>query len=138
MSEVTWSEVGEKEAAELSNIVRFKELGQSMIGKYKAQKDVKDGKFGDETHYIFAGKGADGQPADFAINPNIDLKKRLSVVKIGQICRITYVGDKDVQQPTPMKVFKVEIATVGGAPAAATPAPAPAKPKTDPALDFLG
>ena len=90
MADVIWEEVGAEEAAQVSNIIRF------------------------------LGKGADGQAAEFSINANVDLRKRLSVAKVGEIYRVIYTGDKDTGKEHPTKMFKVDLGRVG----AATPKPA--------------
>ncbi len=134
--EVSWDEVGKEEAAAAQNLVRLREVGQSVIGKYLGTIEVKGGQFGDETHYRFSGEGADGQPSEFTINPQADLRRRYSVLKVGQIVRTTRMEDKPatVAGQNAAFTFKVEIAKLPGS----ASVPAPAAPKKDPALDFLG
>lgn len=129
---VQWESVGEEEAAKVANIIRLHEVGQTITGKYTGTVEVKGGQYGDETHYAFIGRGADGNPAPFTINPPADLRRRYSVLKVGQIVKTTRLDDKPplVEGNKPAHQFKVEVAKQGSAPAA----PAP----KDPALDFLG
>lgn len=127
-----WEERGQKEAEDFTPVISFKEMGQAVVGKYLGTKDVPDGKFGPETHYQFQSR--DGK---FAINPNPDLKKRYSVIKVGDIVRTTWVGEKDVGQPTPMKVFRCEVAKKKATPAAGAPVPTPPPaPKADSGIPF--
>lgn len=49
--------------------------------------------------------------ADFGkcfINCGWSLKLQLKAVKVGTLCRITYVGLQDTGQASPMRIFKVQ------------------------------
>jgi hypothetical protein len=112
-----WTEVGAEEAqaaaeAAGAGFFQFKIHGDQFMGKLKAIVEGVKGTYGEETHYIF--ETPDG---DKKINPTKDLKTRLSVVKRGDLVRITYVSDKDIGKTSPMKIFLVERRS-GAAPAA--------------------
>ncbi len=93
-------EIGEKEANEKGgNYVQFYKLGQGVEFRGKLV-DKKPGKYG-EDYYFQVASGPN------RVNPNPDLRKRLAVAKIGDDIGITWTGDKDVEKPSPMKVFKV-------------------------------
>src|SRR3990167_3757481 len=80
---VEWEEIGAAEANDYTPVHTFTEMGTPLMGKYKGQKEVKGGKFGDETHYIFATLDAStGAPYELAVNPNFDLRKRLTVATV--------------------------------------------------------
>lgn len=114
-----WEETGQY--VQDRRVVRLKEVGQSIVGKYKEKVEIPDGKFGPETHYIFVGKNAEtGQAEEFAVNPNYDLKKRFAVLKVGGLYRMTAVGTKDVGQASPMLLHRLEMAKTG-TPAATKP-----------------
>ncbi len=121
-----------------TTLVRLKEVGQSVTGILRGTKEVKNGKFGDETHYVFTGKGADGSATEFAINPNKRLRQQLNLIKVGSVCCITRVEDKPatVEGYSPTHMFEVK-RPKNGATGPMT-APPVQKPKVDPALDFLG
>lgn len=122
-------EVGQKEAESSPHqFMRFKSIGDSFSGKLLRILENQTGTYGAETHYIFQTKAADGQLVEVAVNPNPDLRKRYSVLAIGDFARTTKVGEKNIGKESPMNVFKVEKWT-GPLPQAAAPTPAP-KPLT--------
>lgn len=131
-----WEEIGAAEANDYTPVHTFTEMGTPLIGKYKGQKEVKGGKFGDETHYIFTTLDAStGAPYELAVNPNFDLRKRLTVATVGQTLRITWVGEKPIPGKSAMKVFRVE-RTRGNVDVTAAPTAAPTAAKPASTLPF--
>lgn len=123
-----WEERGQEEAEKVGlPYAKFEAIGAEVVGKYLSQEEETSTFHGSERKsvvYTFGDRN--GQPI-FKINPNSDLRKRLSTLKIGEVAKIVYVSDKPATTPgfSPMKIFKLLVAK--SAPStSATPPPAKA------------
>jgi hypothetical protein len=130
MSDQQWVEIGSEEAAVAPKpFAKFKQLGDAVQGKYLGTETVPQtlpGRSGTKEVYrlLTVDPRDTGKALEILVDPNPDLKKRMSVARVGDILRITRVGEMNVNQPSPMIVFKVERApagTVPATPAAQTP-----------------
>lgn len=102
-SQPEWVTVSEDEVDELK--FTFDLIGEALTGEFLGTRTLNnpDGPY---TQYRY--ESSDGQV--WFVNGNYSLQQGMQNVRIGSLCRITYVADKDTGQATPMRIFSVEVA----------------------------
>jgi hypothetical protein len=108
-----WRTVSEEEHDETK--LRFENWNDQFIGTYTGNRRVEN-ENGKYTQFTFEANGL-----HYFVNSNWALMRAMTNVVKGQQVRITYIGDKDTGQETPMKLFKVDVAKRRLTPAARTP-----------------
>ena len=88
-----WLDV--KEELQLS----FENVGERFTGKFLGWSETKTGIA--QAHF-------QAENGDWFTNVGESLKRQLKQIQIGQLVRITYTGDLDVGQASPMKQFRVQ------------------------------
>lgn len=90
---------------------KFEAIGDKHAGVFVSKARV-DGKFGPKDEYTFKNK-----EGEFTITPGADLGKRLEKAALvpGDKVIMSYVADKEIGKPSPMKVFKVLVESADAA-----------------------
>lgn len=97
-----WQTVSEEDVEE--GKFTFDIMGDQFMGTYHSLRIV-DGAEGKFTQYRFERDGS-----MYFINAGWSLQQGMSKVRKGQQVRITWTGERDTGQPTPMRVFRVDVA----------------------------
>ena len=120
-----WTTVSEEDVNEIK--FAFDVIGDELIGTYLGTRDQSNDN-GSYTQYRY--EDTDDGTVYF-VNGNYSLSAGMRTVRIGSLCRITYVADKDTGQATPMRIYRVDVARRNVRPAKGQPGATPtAKPST--------
>ncbi len=98
----------EGEPPELGEFVKFQQLGDSLEGVLKERRQFRS-QFKGKEQTVYDIETPDGL---FTVTGNWDLNNKMDKVRTGSFLRITYVGDKPMENRpdfTPMRIFKVEV-----------------------------
>lgn len=99
-----WETVEEESGLRLT----FDNVGEAFIGEFLGIVRIEptDGK----TDPFDQAKFRDKEGTVYSLNPGFKASAGLAKANKGDMVRLTYTGDIDTGQPTPMKDFRVEIA----------------------------
>lgn len=102
-----WETVEEESGQKLA----FNNPGEQFVGVYVGTETIhpENGDSFDQQRF------RDDAGTLYAINGGHKLRSAFEGVESGAICRITYMGEIDTGQPSPMKDYRVEIAKKGAA-----------------------
>jgi len=90
---------------ETGDQIVFDTIGDEFVGMFNGpQTAEKEG----EEFTILTFEGTDGKP--YQTNAGWKLERAFVDIPTGTVVRITYVKDIDVNQPSPLKDFRVDIA----------------------------
>lgn len=108
VAEPQWKTVSEGEEEEESKIV-FDAIGDEFVGTYLGNRKIEPRDITESGYTQARFRGTD----DFLYFTNLgySLKKGLSNVRPGSLVRVTFVSELDTGQASPMKQFKVEVAS---------------------------
>jgi hypothetical protein len=110
-AQVEWTTVAEDAGDEEK--FSFDIPGDNLIGIYLGHRNQSN----DNGNYVqLRVQGTDD--VIYFVNANYSLQTAMRSVRPGTLVRITYTGDKDTGQPSPMRLFKVESGRARRAPAA--------------------
>lgn len=96
-----WQQVSEDDVEETKHV--FEALNVPFIGVYAGLRIVEtaEGKF---TQFKF-----DKPEGRYFITASWNLIQGMQRVREGQTCRITWIGERDTGQLSPMRIFKVDV-----------------------------
>jgi len=97
-----WKTVSETEVDE--NKIVFDTIGDVFIGTYLGDRTVTNA---DGSYRQFRFRGTDD--GVYFVNANYSLQRGMENVRVGRMCRLTYIEDKDVGQRSPLRIFKVDV-----------------------------
>jgi hypothetical protein len=103
MAEYEWSTVSQDDVNETK--ISFDFIGDEFIGTYLGTRSQQNDN-GSYTQLRF--RGEDGEV--YFTNANYSLSEGMRQVRPNNLVRLTYVADKDTGQPTPMRIFRVDVA----------------------------
>lgn len=86
----------------------WENVGQQFIGTYREQRTISAEGYEPFDQQVF---DVDGKVV--TMNGGYKLREAFADIPKGSLVRITYVGDIDTGQPSPMKDFRVEVARRG-------------------------
>lgn len=101
--QVSWTTVSE-EGSEEENKIVFENVGDSFEGTFLGTR-VQENADGNYTQARFQA----GEDVYFT-NLGYSLRKGLQSVRVGSLVRITFTGEQDTGQASPMRIFRVEVA----------------------------
>jgi|SRR5215472_4355851 len=101
--EYEWTTISEEQEDEEK--VSFDVLGDEFIGTYLGKRDQAN----DNGSYVqLRFRGTD--ELAYFINANWSLTNAMKNVRPNMMVRVTYIGDKDTGQASPMRIFRVDVA----------------------------
>lgn len=109
-----WTTVSEEEVDE--DKFQFDMIGEELIGTYLGTRTLSNDN-GGYTQYRY--ELSDGQYV--FVNGNYSLQAGMRNVRIGSLCRVTYIADKDTGQASPMRIYRVDVAKRNVRPAKGQP-----------------
>lgn len=109
-----WTTVSEDEADD--DKFQFDLIGEELIGTYLGTRQLSNEQ-GAYTQYRY--ELSDGQTV--FVNGNYSLQAGMRNVRIGNLCRITFTGEKDTGQASLLKLFRVDVAKRNVKPAKGQP-----------------
>lgn len=96
-----WETVEQESGQKLT----FANVGEQFVGTYVETVLIEPDQ--GETFYQQRFRSPEGEL--YAINGGFKLKRGLESASPGDLVRLTYMGDIDTGQPSPMKDFRVEV-----------------------------